>query len=96
MSDSLFSDERFKYDESVGGDRSRHALDMSAILAKSLHDQRMVLPLVSAMRAATGILAAMTARCERAAPPAEIEMTTDAVGDLIYRCKHSTPHVWKV
>jgi hypothetical protein len=52
--------------------------------------------LLSAIHTVNSLLAASSAKCSRAAPPADIDLVTDSSGDLIYRCQHKSPHSWKL
>jgi hypothetical protein len=55
------------------------------------------LALSASVQSVNALLAVSAARCRVAPPPpADIEMVTDAAGELIYRCQHRTPHRWKL
>ena len=47
------------------------------------------------IQSVNALITATTARCELAAPPADIEVRTDPGGDLVLRCHHSPAHEWK-
>jgi len=74
----------------------RESFSLARQLAVQLHDLGLSTALDASLGTVNALLAAMAGRCERSAPPADIEMTTDSQGDLIYRCKHKSPHTWKV
>jgi|SRR6187397_1209396 len=78
------------------------ALKFGVDLASSLHE---LLPdsanpalhratLLSAIQTLNLMIAASSAQCTLAAPPADIDTTLDDKGDLIYRCQHKKPHKW--
>jgi hypothetical protein len=50
--------------------------------------------LSAAMQSVSGLLSAGAIQCNRATPPADIEMKMDATGRLIYRCYHAPSHEW--
>lgn len=50
--------------------------------------------LQSVVQSVSALLSVASVRCNRAAPPADIEMKVEASGRLIYRCYHSPPHEW--
>ena len=52
------------------------------------------LALSSAKREAQPMMAASSAQGTLEGPPADIDSTVDDKGDLIYRCRHKTPHKW--
>lgn len=81
-----------KHDDEVRGE----SFSLARQLTVQLHDLGLSVALDASLGTVNALLAAMAARCERSAPPADIEMTTDSQGDLIYRCKHKSPHTWKV
>jgi hypothetical protein len=45
---------------------------------------------------ALSLLATSTAQCNLAGPPADIDITLDEKGDLIYRCQHEPQHKWNL
>jgi hypothetical protein len=84
------------------GEELGAALKFGADLASSLHQ---LLPdsanpalhratLMSAIQTLNLMIAASNAQCTRAAPPADIDITLNEQGDLIYRCQHKQPHKW--
>ena len=42
------------------------------------------------------LLASTNARCTLAMPPADLEITSDTDGSLIYRCQHPVRHRWRL
>jgi hypothetical protein len=55
------------------------------------------LALSAGLQSVNALLAVSAARCRIAPPPpADVEMVTDAAGELIYRCLHKKPHRWKL
>lgn len=73
------------------------AADRSA--SEVARDPRFKLALSASILALNALLAASSSRCRRSAPPADVEMVTDANGNLIYRCVHKSPdgpHMWKL
>ena len=60
-------------------------------------ERRFGLAVGASLAAVNALMAAAVARCQKAAPPADIDMVNDASGDLIYRCQHHpTSHRWKL
>ena len=49
---------------------------------------------MSAIQTLNLMIAASSAQCTLAKPPADIDTTLDDKGDLIYRCQHKQPHKW--
>jgi len=78
------------------------AIGVAEDLALSQGVQELTLPprvgigiaLQSAVQSVSALLSAASVSCNRAAPPADIEMKVDASGRLIYRCYHSPAHEW--
>ena len=53
--------------------------------------------ILSAMHTANSLLVAARAKCNLAAPPADIDVLPDSgTGELVYRCEHPTPHKWNM
>ena len=51
---------------------------------------------LSAIHTVNALLAVASAQCTRDTPPANVDMVTDAAGELVYRCEHAKPHWWKL
>lgn len=52
--------------------------------------------LSAAVHTVNTMLAASSAKCNLASPPEDIDMIADSDGTLVYRCRHATPHKWKL
>ena|SRR5450759_5403504 len=82
----------------------RSALKTSVELANSLagilpdneHLPLRRITLLSAIHTVNALLAASSAKCTLSSPPADIDMVPDSTGDLILRCQHPHPHMWKL
>lgn len=72
------------------------ALDAAVVRDELTRDVALEFALVSMIAAVNALLAAATAKCYRKNPPADIDYTTNAKGDLILRCRHASPHEWKL
>lgn len=78
------------------------AIGVAENLALSQEVQEFTLPprvgigiaLQSAVQSVSALLSVASVSCNRAAPPADIEMKVNASGRLIYRCYHSPAHEW--
>ena len=72
------------------------ASSVAAPLPSSISRELQRIVMLSAVHTVNSLLAASNSQCMLTAPPAEIDMVTDTSGALILRCKHTTPHRWKL
>ncbi len=49
---------------------------------------------VSATQIVNNLMMALSARCTKRNPPADLEIITDPSGKLVYRCLHFPAHEW--
>jgi hypothetical protein len=57
---------------------------------------RLDFAMAAALQSVNSLLAAASTKCTLDAPPADIDLVTDASGGLIYRCHHKHAHRWKL
>jgi len=72
------------------------ASSIAAALPSPISRELQRIVMLSAVHTVNSLLAASSSQCMLAVPPAEIDMVTDTSGGLILRCKHTTPHRWKL
>jgi hypothetical protein len=61
----------------------------------SLATRAFMMAITAAIQSVNALISATSARCELAAPPADIEVRTESGGGLVLRCFHSPAHEWK-
>jgi hypothetical protein len=73
------------------------ASSIVGVLPDSVSHELKRITMLSAMHTANSLLMAAHAKCTLAAPPADIDVLSDAsTGQLIYRCEHPNPHKWNM
>jgi hypothetical protein len=81
---------------------TNYALSVAYGLAPSETEPELQLPrkvgvgmaLSAAVQSVSALLSAGSVQCNRAVPPADIEMKVNGSGRLVYRCYHTPPHEW--
>jgi len=48
----------------------------------------------AALNSVITLVAAATPKCNLAAPAEDIDVRVDSSGNMIFRCRHNTPHEW--
>jgi len=67
----------------------------NSIVLKGFSGRALNVATMAAAQSVNSLLAAVSAKCNLAAPPEEIEMKMKG-GDLIYRCYHDPAHEWNL
>lgn len=76
----------------------KKSLEVASALARLLPEsdflQMRRMSLMAAVNTVNALLAASSAKCTLANPPADIDVLPGSTGDLIMRCQHPQPHMW--
>jgi hypothetical protein len=71
-----------------------HASEIAALQTVVGRGRGMKSALFGALQSVNALLGAVSAKCNLATPPEDIEVTQNKSGALIYRCYHSPAHEW--